>query len=84
MQPLTAIRHQVILYVQSLRRLRKWVVGDHVPTPYQMVIHSDRLPISEHVRQETIQHTQRYEQHFQVLKMESAVGDTYCCVDTEI
>lgn len=37
--------------VQMFRSLRKWALGDHTPTPYQMVGHVDKRPTYEHVRQ---------------------------------
>lgn len=50
MQQLIEMSHQVNPYVQTFKRLGEWVVGHQAPMHYQMLIHAERIPTSQHVR----------------------------------
>lgn len=45
---LTDMLHQVSTYMQTFKSVRKWVIGDQVPPPYEMVIHANKSSISQH------------------------------------
>lgn len=50
LQQLTAILHDFNPYVESFVALRDWATTIYAPSPFYMVIHSDRHPTTRQVR----------------------------------